>query len=392
LGGRIKTTPQDFFVEEVPLYAPSGDGTHIYFGIEKEGLTTPAAIRAIARALGCHNRAIGYAGMKDARAVTRQVLSLEHVDPARIEQLSIPHIRVLWVNRHTNKLKLGHLSGNRFGIRIRDVHPSSVDRAGPILEQLTSSGVPNYFGPQRFGVAGNNAMVGGAALVGDYVTALQALVCTTGPNDTDTCHQARAQFEAGAYAEAGSLFPHGYREQIQVCRSLARRPDDAQAAFYGLDSRQRRLYLSALQSALFNHVVARRMPDMGHLLAGDLAWKHANGACFKVDAPGDEQARADQFEISPAGPLFGHKMRETDAVVGEIERGVLESAGLTPQAFRSRLGKQMDGARRPFRVPLGDPAVDEGSDSDGPYLELRFALPRGSYATSVTAELCRAPS
>ncbi|MGB9626871.1 MAG: tRNA pseudouridine(13) synthase TruD, partial [Phycisphaerae bacterium] len=127
LAGRIKVHPDDFQVEEVPLYEASGEGTHSYACIEKTGMSTLRAVREIARALGEPHRNIGYAGMKDANAVTRQVLSIEHVPPERIEKLEIPGIRVLWVRRHGNKLRLGHLRGNRFVIRLRDVDTGRLD-------------------------------------------------------------------------------------------------------------------------------------------------------------------------------------------------------------------------------------------------------------------------
>ncbi len=108
VGGVIKQRPEDFLVEEVPLYEPSGSGTHVYFRIEKKGLPTIQAVQEIARALCRQKCEIGYAGLKDADAVTRQMLSIEHVDPVVVQSLDVPGVRVLNVSRHTNKLKLGH--------------------------------------------------------------------------------------------------------------------------------------------------------------------------------------------------------------------------------------------------------------------------------------------
>src|SRR3954471_11496420 len=96
VGGRIKARDEDFFVQELPLYEPSGEGEHVYCEIQKVGLTTFEAISRIARALGVPNRSIGYAGMKDARAVTRQVLSVQGVTPERLMGLGVPDVQVLW--------------------------------------------------------------------------------------------------------------------------------------------------------------------------------------------------------------------------------------------------------------------------------------------------------
>src|SRR3712207_5138236 len=123
IGGRLKVKPEDFIVEEIPLYLPSGEGQHLYAEIEKTGLSTYAAIKTIAQALNISPNAIGYAGLKDARAITRQTLSIEGATPEAINQLHLSNIKILKVNRHGNKLRVGHLAGNRFVIRVREVTP-----------------------------------------------------------------------------------------------------------------------------------------------------------------------------------------------------------------------------------------------------------------------------
>ena len=172
IGGVIKRYDEDFLVEEIPLYPASGQGTHLYLLMEKRGLTTPAAIREIAGELGRDPRDFGYAGLKDAHGVTRQMVSIEHVDPQRVASLSFRRIRILSVDRHTNKVKLGHLSGNRFDLRIRDTIQAPLEIGRAIVDRLASRGAANYFGPQRFGVRGDNAEVGRAVIGGDYGRAI----------------------------------------------------------------------------------------------------------------------------------------------------------------------------------------------------------------------------
>src|SRR5262245_61431504 len=113
LAAAIKRRYEDFQVDEIPAYEASGSGDHVYFRIEKAGLSTMRAVHDISRALGVPSREIGLAGLKDARAVTRQTFSLEHADPDRVAALSIPRIKILSVSRHSNKLRIGHLHGNR---------------------------------------------------------------------------------------------------------------------------------------------------------------------------------------------------------------------------------------------------------------------------------------
>ena len=149
----------------------------------------------------------------------------------------------------------------------------------------------------------------------------------------------------------------------------------------------RQFYVSAYQSYLFNRVVAARIEDgLGRLVPGDLAWIHQNGAVFEVTDPAAEQERADRLEISPTGPLFGYRMTQAGGKPGELEAGVLAAEGLTADDFhRERL--RVKGGRRPLRFKIADPGIRLGADSAGAYLELRFALPRGCYATLVLNEL-----
>src|SRR5690349_6316381 len=112
VGGAIKRRPEDYFVQEVPLYEPAGEGEHVYAEIQKVGVTTFDAIHQVAAALQVSSRDIGYAGMKDARAITRQVLSIHGTTPEAVMALRLPNITVQWAARHGNKLRLGHLAGN----------------------------------------------------------------------------------------------------------------------------------------------------------------------------------------------------------------------------------------------------------------------------------------
>ncbi len=140
IGGTIKNRPEDFFVQEQPLYEPCGEGEHVYCEIQKVGLTTFDAVYRIADALRVSSHNIGFAGMKDARAVSRQVLSIQGTTEPEVMKLAVPNITVQWAARHTNKLRLGHLSGNRFAIKIRGVNPTDVVRIGAPLELLRQRG------------------------------------------------------------------------------------------------------------------------------------------------------------------------------------------------------------------------------------------------------------
>ncbi len=389
IGGVIKRYDEDFLVEEIPLYSVSGEGTHTYFTIEKRGLTTLAAIRLIARALGRNARDIGYAGLKDAHAVTQQMLSIEHVEPTRIKSLGLSRIRVLSVSRHGNKIKLGHLSGNRFTIKIRRTVASPLSRAAPIMDVLAKRGVPNYFGPQRFGVRGDNALIGRAVLQGNYDQAIALILGRLGSMDQADVRKARELFDAGDLEASAVAWKRAFPEQARICRALIKSSGDARRAWQAVQHTLRKLYVSAVQSELFNRVLARRITGIDRLETGDIAWKHRNGACFRVEDAAGEQVRCYTFEISPTGPLFGRRMTEAHGAPGQLEAEVLNESGLGKEQMHAKEGTKLDGARRPLRVPLLSPDLDADNDDHGPYLRLSFQLPPGAYATSVTREICK---
>ncbi|HSW44976.1 MAG TPA: tRNA pseudouridine(13) synthase TruD [Phycisphaerae bacterium] len=389
LGGRIKARPEDFVVEELSLYEPSGEGTHVYFQIEKVGIPTMRAVHEIARALDVRAHDIGYAGQKDADAVTRQTLSLEHVDPRRIEQLNVPRIRVLGVSRHTNKLRLGHLAGNRFTIRLRDVDVGRLDRVRAVLDRLMRHGVPNYFGPQRFGFRGDTWQIGLAILRGDYDEALHVMLGRPGPQDHGEARRARDLFEQGDYAGAANAWPYLFSNERRVCRAMVKAKGKARRAFHAIDKNMRLFYLSAYQSHLFNQIVARRIDGLDRLMPGDLAWRHPQGAVFPVEDIAREQPRCDAFEISPTGPLFGHRMSMPTGQPGEWESELLSQTGMTPESFKAGPDRTTKGSRRPVRFQPHDSEASASRDQHGDHIELTFRLESGCYATTVLREICK---
>lgn len=384
--GVIKQDYEDFIVEELPLYPADGAGTHTYFFLEKRGLSTIQAVHDLARALDVRRRDIGYAGLKDARAVTRQWMSIEHVDPAKIEQLSIPRLTVLDVTRHTNKLRLGHLRGNAFTIRIRGVDGRSGELS-EALETLQRRGVPNYFGRQRFGARGDSWKTGRETLRDDLPGALDHVLGNPCPLDFGKILKARQLYQSGEYEKAIAHWPGMFRDERRALKTLVRTKGKKKRAFLAIDRSLRNFYISAYQSYVFNTAVAERLADgLGRLETGDLAWVHGSGAVFEVLDASLEQPRADAFEISPSGPLFGYRMSTPTGPPGDREQRILDSEGLDPRAFRAAHLK-IKGARRPLRFRPDEAQVRLGADERGAYLELRFTLSKGCYATSVLREL-----
>ena len=329
IGGRIRSQPEDFQVEERPLYLPCGQGEHLYIRVTKRLLSTPDLVRRVSSTVGVKMQGIGTAGLKDAKAVTTQLLSLHGATDERVSRLKVDEqiLAVEVLGRHRNRLRPGHHAGNRFHLIVRDVSPEAKDVVPAVLEQVSRRGVPNYFGPQRQGRRGDNYQVGAALLA-----------------------------------------------------------DPAQRA--KMSRTKRMWYLNTFQSHLFNYILARRIDRIDRVLVGDWAMKMDNGACFPVEDAGQEQGRADRFEISPTGILFGARVSWASGEPGEIERAVVKEQGLTPECLiEAAKACGFRGERRSLRVPMADLewSLEES------VLRLAFSLPPGAYATSVLRELMKTP-
>lgn len=388
IGGTIKARPEDFFVQEIPLYEPSGQGEHVFCEIEKKGLTTFDAIDRIARALNVSFRDIGYAGLKDARAITRQVISIWGTTEDKAMALKLPGIKVNWAIRHVNKLRLGHLASNRFAIRIREVEPTAVLKIRPILAELQKRGMPNYFGEQRFGRRGTNDKLGAAVVSGDARRLLGELLGHPTEADDPKTARARAAFDKGELAEAMHLYPrnHGMERRILARLIKTHKPS---AAARAVDYKLQRLWVSALQSRMFNDVVSHRIDALDKVFDGDLAWKHDSGAVFSVEQAAVEQPRCDAFEISPTGPLLGYRMTMPAGKPLEIEQACFAAAGLAAGDFRRAGQLKVKGARRPLRVRPEELQFEGGVDEHGSYVVIAFTLPAGSFATCLLREVTK---
>jgi tRNA pseudouridine13 synthase len=329
-GGTFKSSVADFEVEEVPAYLPSGEGEHLFLWIEKRDRSTQDVARELAAQLGVQESAISWAGLKDRNAVTRQFLCLPaRLAGSKLASVALTGATVLSSARHRNKLKSGHLHGNQFRVVLRGIVDAGAAESS--LTLLRSAGLPNYYGAQRFGMKHDNAERGKAILL------------------------------------------RGGRHR---------------------DRFERKLFLSAFQSELFNRVLARRIEasTMTAALAGDVLKKHESGGEFVCDDPETDQRRADLFELSATGPMFGPDMRATSGVPEEIERQVLAEAGVTLQTFEAG-GGETAGARRHLRVPLKNLShrfLEENTAAGARQdLEMRFELPAGAYATTLIRELLK---
>lgn len=387
--GAIKRRVEDFQVEEITAYDPCGTGHHVYAWVEKTGVTTRQAILALGRALEVPPQRIGAAGYKDARGVARQMLSVEGAEPARVQAASLPGVRVIDVARHRAKLRAGALRGNRFIVRLRETPMDRDPDLRAILDCLSRRGVPNYFGPQRFGMRGDTWAVGRLLLAGDFAAAAARIVGRQDPDDPPLLRRATGLAAAGKYRESARAWPSGFADCARLCRRLAVTGGDARRALLGLDRSVLGLYVAAYQAWLFNCVLAERLPTFDRFLSGDIAYVHASGLCAPALDPRVAQPRADRFEISPTGPIVGYTMAVPQDEAGALEGRILVDAGCSPLGLPRAGPLACVGARRPLRFPLEQLHIERAADDAGRFLELRFTLPPGCYATAVLREVCK---
>lgn len=323
-GGTIRSKNEDFEVEEVPSYEPCGEGEHLFLWVEKRGMAPEFFARTIAQRLGVSPAAVGTAGLKDRHAITRQWVSVPLDAEPRVAKIDSHELRVLRTGRHSNKLKPGHLRGNRFNILIRNPNPDAKDSTNAILDRIRTLGMPNFYGPQRFGRDGSTLDLGWQCLAKKAPRRIRPF-----------------------------LF---------------------------------RFALSAVQSFLFNDVLARRLWDglFRTVLPGDVMAKWPAGGMFTTQDPAAEQTRFDAKEIVTAGPMFGKKTFPAEGVAAEREAAVLSDNGLSIESFGG-FGKLVLGTRRHNLVYLDDLASEWSAEG----LRLKFTLPAGSYATVLLHEVMK---
>lgn len=287
--GDFVQTHASFIVDEIPAYMPCGEGEHVFVRFEKQDLTTKQVCALLEKELSIPSKDIGYAGMKDKRATARQWISVRGASEEEICRVLETEVKILECERHRNKLRLGHMQGNRFTLHLPVEGQEAFERGQAICSVLSTHGMPNFYGPQRFGHRGLNASDGKAVLLGK------------------------------------------------------RRAKGA----------KRRFLISSYQSTLFNDILAWRMSEgkLDQALLGDVMQKWGSGGQFHCEDPDADQARMDALEIHPTGCMPGYKMTWPKEEPGAWEEALLEREELTPDDFRA-VGKIAMGTRRSLRIPI----------------------------------------
>ena len=403
IGGTIRNQYEDFYVEEIPDLIPTGEGPNVWIWIEKIGRTTLDVVLDIARDLHIDRKRMGFAGMKDKKARTRQWICISNMDSdeqfEQVKALSgqIYKTDFLKVVRGRKKLRMGQLKGNKFRILIRDIDDveKSAEIASDILKQLEVTGVPNYFGWQRFGKPRTNTHLVGEALVeNDLKKAVGRYIGNPTEEEHEENQKARKAYDDGDLEKSLELMGKGMRYEKMMIRELIKDSKKGELtdksyknALHALPKPLQRMFVHAYQSFLFNAAVSKRV-EMGinKYIEGDIIINNEE-RIVRDKTPEEYQELIDTFQVNPTSPLYGTKVPFAGGTVGEMEKSILDNYGLSKEDFEvpkmPRLGSH--GLRRSMRFQVWDTsaiATDEGVLTE-------FSINKGSYATAVLREVMK---
>lgn len=333
----LGSLPEHFVVEEIPSYPLSGQGEHLFLWVEKVGLNTVDVAKRLATVSGVAERDIGYAGMKDRHAVTRQWFSLPTAATPDDTWHLGDQVRILNVTRHNNKLRTGHLIGNRFQLTLVGVTQADAERAQVITQRLVEEGLVNTYGGQRFGYQGKN-----------LAQAMRWLA------EEAQKKQAKAHPEPADH--------HGRSRN-------KRRPNSR------FDNK---LHPSVIQSEFFNRYAFARLHLQTDLLLGEVVRLHGTGSHFVVEDLERELPRKRAGDLLLTGPMPGNKTLQARADALELETRIWSDMGLSAEQVQT-LCELAPGARRDLWTVPQDLQCAQVSDQ----LILSFALPAGGYASEV---------
>lgn len=336
----FKQNKDDFVVTEIPLYEFSGEGEHIIVKFRKKDLTTWDAIQIFSEQLGCKSRDIGYAGLKDKNALTVQQISIPKSCEEKLNKFNHHNIKVLEITRHNNKIKIGHLKGNKFFIRLKRVTPMDAKKIQEAVSSIANLGMPNYFGFQRFGIEGDNYKKGEAIIKGELKEKNRKL----------------RQMYINAYQSF--LFNSWLSKRIEISKLV--------------DIFEPKEIFEKLNLPLD---IVKNMKKQEHpfkLLPGDLMSHYPFGRIFHVE---DLSAEAEKF--------FNRDRVSTGILCGKRVKTAVDLAYDIEKEFDIKIPE--DGARR-FSWVFPD-EIQTNYKEEKNWMEIQFSLPKGSYATEFIAEI-----
>lgn len=393
-GGTLKSVPEDFRVDEIYGDIKMTGGPYLICELEKKNWDLQKAVREISKVLGISHRRIGWAGTKDKRAVTRQLISLYGIGEDEIQGIRIRDISLKVIGRANSQLSLGDLKGNRFSVLIRDTGGSD---PGVTLEDVAAHSeaglVPNYFGIQRFGaMRPSTHLTGFAILRGDFKEAVRTYVgysCGKEPEETEAAREEYSKNEDPASALA--IMPAHLRYERAMLHHLVESPRDYEGALRATPPKILSMFVSAVQSFIFNMALSRRMEIAGldEPIVGDRLLFEGG----REDIVTDSNIKTAAVHMRRGRCLPGIFMPGSESYepAGEIDLCVfrlMEEHGIDAECF----GRASVFTKSAFRGSSRAAAIKTqiAWQMPGDCVKLEFELPPGTYATTICREIMKA--
>jgi tRNA pseudouridine13 synthase len=395
IGGRLRTDPADFMVEEIPLEKKGGtSGPYLICRLTKTNWELQHAIKEIAKRLGISHRRIGWAGTKDRNAITRQLISLYNVTANQVAEIHLKDIILEPVGQSNEGLSLGDLLGNCFDITIRDCQPADLEPRVQTTSETVRRAVPNYFGLQRFGATRPvTHRVGEWILRENFEKAVITYVGQAFPGEPETVREIRTAFsETRDIPAALSDLPPQMSYERAMLHYLYSHPDDYRGALQELPPKLLSMFVSAYQSYLFNRALSQRIDD-GHSLTDPLSGDRLIFSNGRTDTVTVTNINAVSLHIrrgrcSIALFMPGKGQFDTRGEGERATESLLEESGITAQDFERAsafVRTKFDGAWRSIALRTDIGAMIAKND-----VQLKFSLPPGHYATTVCREFMKA--
>jgi tRNA pseudouridine13 synthase len=332
----FNSSARDFIVEEIPLYEFTGDGEHLVLQVRKKDLTTWEMLDVISNHIGIRRRDMGYAGLKDKHAMTIQYISVMAIHEEKLKTFQHEKIKILSMVRHNNKIRIGHLKGNRFKIRLKKVLGVQKDKLNSVLQWITKNGVPNYFGNQRFGTEGNNWEEGKKIIEGKIKIR----------------NKKTKEFLIGAYQSY--LFNQWLSKRMELNLLLEKFSESETEQIMGLPK-------GSLKGT-------KEQPNFFKIVEGDTMMHYPYGRLFEAENLAQEAKRFTTKDIAPAGLLPGKKAKLSKATAKIMEEPYVKDIPL-------------NGTRRYAWIQVKE--ITQRYIAEKAHYELGFVLPKGAYATNV---------
>ena len=403
-GGRLKSTAQDFIVREISNRPPEKDGRFTIADVTSTNWETNRLVRLLARSLYISREKIGFAGTKDKRAVTTQLMSFE-CPKENLDKVQFKDLEFSNVYTSNRGIKIGDLIGNSFEINVRDLTaemkdvPDMIDETAKIVKE--TGGFPNYFGVQRFGITRPiTHLVGEAIVRGDLKKAVMLYLSYPSDKEGEEISEIRRRLahEDCDYPSVIRDMPKTMGFEKVMAEHLSKHPEDYRGAIAEMPTNLQMMFTHAYQSYLFNMMLSDRMEQglpLNKPVEGDIVVPldsdgtplHENPILTtskNIDLVA-KQVRTGRAFISIT--LFGTDSKFAEGQMGEIERKVIEKEKVTEKDFMV-IGLPhctSKGTRREIVCPVKDLECSFLED----HYSIRFSLTKGNYATCLMREFMK---